>query len=136
MSWDLALDGDSGDIMFGASGDLLGVSGVPLVNQRILVRTKIPRGSWYADDTGTLGSDLYLISGAPSSSSLDVAKADVLEALVPMDDITVNDVDASITDDDRLLIVVSWTPASAVDSPADENPQGLPQTPQATEVTF
>lgn len=132
--WDLALDGDTGDIVFDAKNDLLGISGPQLTNQRILIRCKIPRGTWVFDETGNLGSRLYEITGTNAEASIQEARADVQEALAPMEDVSVNDVIAEVTDDGRLLVRVDWSAATAVDEPADEVQPA--ETTFSTQVTF
>lgn len=108
LPWDIALDGDSGDILFGPTHDLLGTTGDGLTQQRILLRCKIPRGGWQYDEDGTLGSRLTLITNAPSAAQVAQAPALVREALEPMDDISVEDIQVSADKNNRLVVSVSY----------------------------
>lgn len=106
--YDLAIDPETGDLMFGPTHDLLGTTGPTLIDQRILIRAKIPRGSFSFDATGTLGSRLYQIQSAPGPRQLREAPAILQEALEPMDDIHIADITAEITDNNRLALHVSY----------------------------
>lgn len=110
MSWDLALDGDSGDVIFSPTLDLLGSTGDGLTKQRILLRCKIPRGSWMYDEDKTLGSRLYETFSAPSAQAIVQAPALVREALEPMDDISIVNVEATFDENNRIVIAVGFTP--------------------------
>lgn len=123
--WDLALDPATGDLLFGPSRDLLGVTGFALVDQRILNRAKIPRGSFRYDDTGTLGSNLNKISSSPLERQLREAPALLGEAIEPMRDINVQGIDASVDENRRLSLVVRYSPVVSSDagsSPATPTP--------------
>lgn len=109
MPWDIALDGESGDLLFSPTHDLLGTTGDGLTKQRILLRCKIPRGGWQYDEDGTLGSNLHLITRAPSAAQLAEAPSLVQEALEPMDDISVEDVQVSTDENNRLVVAVTYT---------------------------
>lgn len=115
MSWDLALDGDTGDLLFSPTLDLLGSTGDGLTKQRILIRCKVPRGAWEYDPDGTLGSRLQTVSRAPSPAQLAAAPGLVREALEPMDDIHIDDVQVSIDENNRLVVEVAYTPLPVVD---------------------
>lgn len=115
MAWDLALDADSGDVIFGPSRDLLGTTGSGLVEQRIIVRCKIRRGSFVYDENNTLGSRLHEITRFDSGRQLREAPALVQEALEPMGDIRVLGVDAEITEDNRLSLGVRFQPIVGTD---------------------
>lgn len=108
--WDLALDLESCDLIFGPHTDLLNAAGDVVTRQRMLVRCKVPRGTWVYDEDGTLGSRLYQISGRPSGQQINQAPTLVEEALEPMDDIHVGLVRAGVTDDNRLLLAVNYQP--------------------------
>lgn len=123
MAWDLALDGGSGDFIFGPSRDLLGVTGTELVNQRILIRCGIPRGSFLYDET--LGSRLQEISRQPSERQLREAPTLVQEALEPMDDIRVTSINVEITEDNRLFLDVQWQPIVS-DNEVQASPDEIP----------
>lgn len=115
MSWDLALDGDSGDVIFSPTLDLLGSTGDGLTKQRILLRCKIPRGSWMYDEDKTLGSRLSEISSAPSALQIVQAPALVREALEPMDDIALVNVEATFDENSQIVVAVDYTPVIGED---------------------
>lgn len=117
--FDLAIDLESCDLIFGPHTDLLGASGDVVTRQRILTRCKIPRGTWVYDEDGTIGSRLLQISGRPSGQQLAQAPALVEEALEPMQDIQVGSVQASITDDNKLAVFVNYQPVGG--APEDES---------------
>lgn len=108
MAWDLALDRDSGDLMFGPASDLLGCTGEILTNQRILVRSRIPRGSFIYDKDNTLGSRLFSISGASKKRQLAELPPLLREALEPMDDISIQSIDAQPLADGRVEATVRY----------------------------
>jgi hypothetical protein len=132
--WDLALDGESGDILFSPTRDLLGATGDGLTRQRILLRCKIPRGSWQYDDDKTLGSRLNTISRFPSSRQINEAPGIVREALEPMDDIVLNDVQVSTTDKNQLLVAVNYSVVDEIDDDSGPDTSGLVEF--STEVTI
>lgn len=115
MSWDLALEGESGDLIFSPTLDLLGSTGEGLTKQRILLRCRIPRGVWAYDETGELGSRLAEISRNPGPVQLANAPALVREALAPMDDISVDSVQATTDENNRLVVAVSYRPVLTED---------------------
>lgn len=108
--FDLAIDLESCDLMFGPHTDLLGASGDVVTRQRILARCKIPRGSWVYDETGTLGSRLYQISGHPTGQQLSQSPSLVQEALEPMQDIRVGQIVPKVTQDNHLAVFVGYQP--------------------------
>jgi hypothetical protein len=112
--WDLALS-ENGDLMFSPTRDLLGTTADELTKQRILVRCRIPRGSWAYDATGTLGSRLAASSRNPHASQLQQAPALVREALAPMDDIQIEDVQVSTDENNRLMVAVNFKSIISVD---------------------
>lgn len=139
MAWDLALDGVSGDFLFGGNRDLLGVMDAPLVNQRIIIRCRIPLGSFQDDDTETLGSTIPLMDGSLHANEKELISA-IEAALEPMTDIQVQNIEVVYLDENgvavdstdpnvdpsRRLVNVQWTPASAIDEPADESDPAQP----------
>jgi phage gp46-like protein len=133
MSWDLALDGDSGDVIFSPTLDLLGATGDGLTKQRILLRCKIPRGSWVYDEDKTLGSRLYQISSTPSAQQIVQAPALVREALEPMEDIAIVGVEATFDENNQIAVVVDFTPILSEDeidlvTVSDEDDTGIQTT--------
>src|SRR4051812_24218817 len=113
--WDLALDPTTGDLLFGPTHDLLGTSGTKLTEQRIMTRCKIPRGTYTYDEAGTLGSRLYSISGSPIARQAREAPALVQEALEPMSDVNITAIDVGVTEDDRVFLIVNYTPVVRAD---------------------
>lgn len=94
MAWDLKLS-ENGDLVFGPNRDLLGVSGHELTNQRVILRLRLPRGSFIFDKNKDLGSNLYNIlrhSHGLTTELTPQVTAFVREALMPMDDIQVQEV--------------------------------------------
>ena len=91
MPFDLAIS-EKGDLIIAGNRDLQGSSGTPLVEQRMLLRLKIPRGSWLYDEDKTLGSLAHQIMKSHPNRAYDLPSI-VQEALRPMDDISVHDVE-------------------------------------------
>lgn len=116
MAFDLALS-DTNDLIFGPTRDLLGVTGVELDKQRIQVRCKIPRGSFIYDDDGQLGSNLILVPRNPGTMQLRVAESYVHEALDDMEGISVQSVDASVSED-GINVDVKFTQSGQLDADA------------------
>jgi len=114
VSWDIALDPDTGDFMFSPTRDLIGVSGPQLDTQRIIIRAKIPRGTFMYDSDGTLGSNLHLVSRNPSPTQVADAKTYLLEALDDADGISVQSIDMEVTDN-QLIARVKFIPTESLD---------------------
>lgn len=129
MPWDIALDAETGDWLFGPTRDLIGVTGPELDKQRIMVRTKIPRGSFIYDDDGTLGSFLYLIPRGSTESDISDARSYVHEALASMEGISITDIEVGYGETSgQLEIHVKFEVTGDVDTDAgqgfeDENDQ-------------
>src|SRR4051794_13029946 len=92
MPYDLLIS-ENGDLVFSAIRDLQGIAGIGQINQRVRMRLKIPLGSWIYDDDGTLGSNLYTLSGVNPVEAQSRAEAYVREALRPMTEISVDSVE-------------------------------------------
>lgn len=118
--WDLAVDGETGDLLFSPTRDLLGAVGDGLTRQRILVRCKIPRGTWVYDEIGTLGSNLYRISRSPGSKQIQDAPGYVREAVADMDDIQIHDVQVQPDENNRLVVNLTYSPV-VTDEDADDD---------------
>lgn len=101
--YDLALS-DHGDLILAGSRDLAGTSGTDLLDQRIVIRLRIHRDSWYFDRDGTLGSFLYRVLGRDPQSALEIDSY-VREALRPMTEITVEEVQADWDEDQKSILV-------------------------------
>lgn len=96
MSVDLALDRSTGDLAASPSNDLLLVSGIDVVRQRIRTRLKIQLGTWTInDDTEQIGSTLDALLRLPVFRVIDELPLVVKEALAPMSDIRVIEVDVA-----------------------------------------
>jgi len=108
MPFDIAIDKETGDWLFGPTLDLIGVTGPELDVQRINIRSRIPRGSFTYDENGSLGSFLHLISRNPSPKQLSDARAYMVEALQDMDGISVIQIDTSSDEIGQLLIDVKF----------------------------
>lgn len=106
MSWDIGLL-DTGDISFNANGDIGGITGTDLLEQRMKLRLRLHRGSWLYDTDETLGSLLYRLIGMSSSDAQAVAAAYVREALRPIDEISVDNAEVSV-DSHMLTIIVDY----------------------------
>lgn len=130
MAWDLALasSGDliftPGDLMFSPSADISGISGVDLIEQRMLMRLKLHRGSWVYDDDGSFGSQLYRLIGHNPNTAAAQADAIVREALRPMDEIDVGEVHI-MQQDTSLVLIIDYRVLDVQVSAADENQQRL-----------
>lgn len=91
MAWDIALS-EHGDLVIAGNRDLAGISGSDLIEQRMKLRMKITRGSWIYDDEGSLGSNLNAVINMPPERMQTAAVGYVKEALRPMDEINVKQV--------------------------------------------
>lgn len=109
--WDLQIENEVGDLVFTPAHDLAGVGGQALLRQRVSIRCKIPRGTYLYDIDGDLGSTLHLVPRSPSPAQMAEAREAVNTALEPMsDEITVDDVSFSFTDNDQLQINILFSP--------------------------
>lgn len=83
----------NGDVIISPSNDLVGKSGIDLINQRISIRLRLHRGEWLYDENDSLGSQLYRLIGVDPARASQLAPAYVREALRGMEDeIQVDDV--------------------------------------------
>lgn len=108
MALDLAIDFDSGDLIFAPNFDLATRQGSDTVEQRIRVRVRVIAGSWDIDPT--LGSNIRDALRMPIDMALQMIPLLVKEALAPMDDITVQDVECSVNPESANIIdmVISY----------------------------
>lgn len=104
--WDIALDLNTGDLIPSASGDFQGRDGSDLTHQRMIIRLRVPRGSWHLDPTGTLGSRLKDVMRLPDFRAVPEAQLVVEEALRPMDDIEVVNVTTGRDEGDHRVVGV------------------------------
>ena len=113
MTFDLAMDFRTGDILTGPNNDLAARSGPDVIKQRIHIRLKIPRGGWDLDPSGGfLGSRLYESLRMSRERAVTEAEALVREALEPMTDLEVKrvDVDKDSDDANRILVNIYYAP--------------------------
>lgn len=104
MAFDLAIS-ENGDLVIGGARDLQGVSGQNLIEQRMRVRLRVPRGGWIYDTVGRFGSNLLLLLNESPELVEERAGIIVQEALRGMDEITIDDVEAQLLDNELLLTV-------------------------------
>lgn len=126
--WDIAVDGATGDWVFGPSRDLLGVTGVQLNEQRIAIRCRVPRGSFAP--IPQLGSRLRSLLSLTSERQIRDAPTLIDEALEGMD-IEIKDV--VVTMNGRQLVCdIMYSPVA----PAVGELQAAPFVPEfSTRVT-
>lgn len=101
--YDLAIS-EHGDLIVAGNRDLAGVSGIDLINQRIVIRLTIHRGTWFFDVDGTLGSFLYRVLGQAPGSALEIDSY-VREALRQMTEIAVEEVVTEYDEDTKALAI-------------------------------
>jgi hypothetical protein len=89
--YDLALS-ENGDLIFAGNRDFQGVSGTPLIEQRIRTRMKIPRGSWVYDVNQRIGSRIHRALQQPPERAATEIPIYVREALDDMDDVAIGEV--------------------------------------------
>ena len=92
-----------GDHATDARGIPIPISGAEEITQRALLRLGIRRGSFEYDRS--LGSELYRLSRDTSSATRRAAQSYVQEALIPLPELTVGDVDCKI-DGERMLVSI------------------------------
>lgn len=97
MATDLAIDYNTGDLKVSPRGSFDVRTGPATIEQRIRVRLRVGQGMWVLDPTnGTLGSRIAEVFRLPSYRAAGELELVIREALEPMDDITVQDVDVHI----------------------------------------
>jgi hypothetical protein len=110
LAYDLAISLE-GDLVFSANGDLAGCSSDRLMRQRAMIRLKIPRGSWLFDENKDLGSDIYRYMGRSGPDLLAQVPMVVREALRPIIEMQILDVQASIAEDNdrQVEVLIAYT---------------------------
>lgn len=104
MPYDLAIS-EHGDLILAGNRDLAGMTSVDLLNQRIKIRLKIHRGSWYYDTDGTLGSFLFQVVGKDPQSDLQI-ESYVREGLRAMqDEISLEEISHEYDPDTNSVVV-------------------------------
>ena len=119
MATDLAID-NNGDVVFAGNRDLMLVTNEEQIEQRIRMRLLLPQGTYTYDSDEFLGSD---ISGPDLSTILRRTSIDnrviddlslrVQEALAPIEEIQVSDVQIETSENGRVLevtVVYRMTP--------------------------
>jgi hypothetical protein len=109
MTLDIAID-NNGDLVFSANRDLATVTDIETVEQRIRMRLLLPLGTFSHDDEDMLGSDIYtaLRFTEKDEQLFDDLALRIQEALAPMSDIQVIDVQMQVTDHRVLEIQVVY----------------------------
>lgn len=120
MSWDLGIS-ENGDLVLAGNRDLSGKSGTDLLEQRMIIRLKLPQGEWVYDESGQMGSTLRQLYGmAPERASL-LAPALVRQALRAMnDEITVDDVNVFSDDQAIQMLILYRVLESSPEAMADD----------------
>jgi hypothetical protein len=95
LSWDIALS-PAGDLIFSPSLDVMGISGTDLIEQRMMIRLRVQRGSWTYDEDDSFGSNLYQVMGQNSLTATAQIDSYVREALRDMTDIEITAVNISV----------------------------------------
>lgn len=110
MPVDFAIDFVTGDLVLSPSGDAELRSGIGVIEQSIRSRLRIARMKWPLDPTdGTLGSGLYDVFRLPTDMAITTVPLLVREALEPMREILVMDVQAAVNKDEIKQIDISLT---------------------------
>lgn len=103
MAYDLVIS-EHGDLIVAGNRDLAGVSGIDLINQRIMIRLIVHRGAWFYDPDAEFGSELWQVLGRGPDASFEI-DARVREALGDMNDIAVSEVAGTFLDDENSILV-------------------------------
>lgn len=101
LSVDLRIDKATGDLVTLANNDFALIDGLELIEQRMRIRIKTPIGTFPGDLT--LGSSLGHVMRLQVAMQLAQLPLTIKEALAPMDDILVHDVDCWVDDDPRAI---------------------------------
>lgn len=112
MAYDIAVHPDTGDWIFAANADIQAVQGEQVIEQRIRTRLRISQG-WQLDSDGTLGSNVYTLSRVQRGRVLGELPLLVREALAPMTDILVDNVQSAENPEDerQVFVYVDYSPA-------------------------
>jgi hypothetical protein len=93
MAWDIKMDGETRDWVFTASRDYAHVEGMDIVKQRVMTRLFIERGTFIYDVQGDLGSRTWELLRFPHWKSEEQLNITIQEALAPMDDVEIIEVE-------------------------------------------
>ena len=119
--WDIEIS-EHGDLVFAGNHDLETVEGTQVINQRIITRLRIRRGSWIFNRDSSLGSDLDSAMGRPQSQQLENFPTIIANALAPMED-EIDIQDIQIVPETRGVTAVIVYSLVAPDVPPDVSAQ-------------
>lgn len=105
MPWDFLRDLQTGDWMFSGNRDYAGITAEQLIQQRVSINLKIPRGTFAYDTPKTLGSRLYDLLHSDLDRGLRDAPDIIREALDGMTDISIDEIQVVPTQDPRQMRV-------------------------------
>jgi phage gp46-like protein len=125
LSFDLAINYDTGDLLIAPNHDIQGRTGPDVFEQRIRIRLKIQRGTWLLDPSGELGSRILELSRVSSQRAVQEIEQYVREALEPMDDITVRDVTAKTDPETQKIIMLDISYQPHVGEASDDTLQSI-----------
>lgn len=109
MAFDLALDYATGDLKLGPNGDFDVRTGPQVTRQRIYTRLKVMRDAWHLDPSGgLLGSHLHEFQRMSTERGAQQVELFVREALEPMEDISVENVEVTIPDPRTISLTISY----------------------------
>ena len=111
--YDLAIS-SSGDLIVSGNRDLAGIDGTNLIEQRMRLRCRIPKGGWVYDDDNRLGSNLHTVLGSDPNRALSQITLLVNDALRGMEDAQVLDVQLR-QDGKQITAVISYEPVISSD---------------------
>lgn len=118
---DAAIDKDTGDWLFSAIRDLQMVEGDNLIVQRVRTRLLVEQG-WELDPTdGTLGSRLTSVLHLPRVQALTQIDMMVREALLPMEDIIIQEIGYEEDADDPRIVRVKLQYAAVAEPPTPQS---------------
>jgi hypothetical protein len=125
MPWDLKIS-PLNDLLFSPSRDWQTVVGTDLLEQRVMLRLEMRRGSWIFDDTRQLGSNIHFATTMQKPQAMDAIAALVAEALEPIgEEIVIVDVDVrEARDPNALEVTVEYqrtVPPEQTETPMLEN---------------
>ena len=124
MSLDLAIDFNTGDLILSPNRDIERRVGVDTIQQRIRVRLRIRQGDWPLDFTGgSLGSRLREALRYPMWRAETEIPMIVREALAPMDDIVVDDVQVAVSGPRTILVSIFFSIIEPMGSPSPTQEQ-------------
>lgn len=106
MAWDIKCNLQTGDWEFKPNRDLAVAIGTDVMQQRVHTRLVIARGAWFYDATGTLGSRLHELFPLPYTIGASAIEQMAREALAPMDDLAIDEVQVVGNEDDERKIDV------------------------------